>query len=112
MKHFHQYRMKQGFAAKDVQVANTAALQDVESSRELVGIDPTQVFLAYLAIGKVAEVAGSIAGVGNGDIADAWATMADQLQHVPGLGGGTGHGHLRIRLSLKPRPGGASRSRR
>jgi hypothetical protein len=58
-------------------------MQNVESGVETINVHPPQVRACDLAIGKIAKVAAGIAGIGNSDVTDGWATTGDQLQHVP-----------------------------
>ena len=78
--------MEERFAAEEADVANIAAMEDVERGGKLIGIDPAEVFARNFASGEVAEIARSIASAGDGDVAERGPALRDKAQCVPGLG--------------------------
>src|SRR2546427_501907 len=67
--HVRQPGVQKRFSTEEANVANTATVQNVQGTVELRGIDPSQVLASYLTVGEVAEVARSITGVCDGNIA-------------------------------------------
>lgn len=84
--------MEESLATKKTDVANSAFVQDVESATELIGVNPAQVMGGDFTPGKIAEIAGCIARVRNGDVAESRTTAADEPQHVPSFGCNRSHG--------------------
>jgi hypothetical protein len=70
--------MEQRFAAKNIQVADVAAVEDIERARKLIDVDPAQFSCLLLVYGKVAEVAGCVAGIGNRDVANGGAAATQE----------------------------------
>ena len=56
--------MKKRFASKEADVTNSARVQDLQRGIEAVRVQPAQLLARDLAIGKIAEVARRIAGIG------------------------------------------------
>jgi hypothetical protein len=79
-------RAEQRFSAEEADVSNISRMQNGDGAIEQVGIYPAQIFGAYFAAGEVAEIAPSVASVGDGDIAKRGAAAADHSQNVPSLG--------------------------
>ena len=77
--------MQKRLTSEKADVANIALVQNVESSTELVCVDPAQGVVRNFSIREVAEIAGSIAGVGDGHIAERRPAPAQQPHHVPRL---------------------------
>jgi hypothetical protein len=78
--------MQQGLATEDIQIANIAAVQDVNGAIKLIGIDPAQVAFGNFSVGKIAKITTRIAGVGHGDVANRGTAAGNEAQHVPGFG--------------------------
>jgi hypothetical protein len=77
--------MKQRLAALEGQIAHAAAVQDVERPAVFVEIHVGAMGDVTLVIGKVAEIAGRVADVGDRDVADRRSAMAHQPRHVERL---------------------------
>jgi hypothetical protein len=75
-------------------------VQDVQGATELIGVNPAQVAGRDFATGKVAEIAGCIAGVRNGDVAEGRTTAADEPQHIPSFGCNRRHGMSNALMKL------------
>src|SRR5580704_8469795 len=77
--------LKKSFTARKTEIANAAFVQDVQGATELIGVNPAQVAVRNFAACKFAEIAGCIAGIRNGDVAENRTTAANEPQHVPSL---------------------------
>src|ERR1019366_1904128 len=92
LDHVDEARVEESFTTKKTDIANSALVQDVQGATELIGVNPAQVAGRDFATGKVAEIAGCIAGVRNGDVAEGRTTAADEPQHIPSFGCNRRHG--------------------
>jgi hypothetical protein len=77
--------VEQGLAAEKPDVANAPPVQDVQGWLEAIGVDPAQIGGAHFSARKIAKVAGGVASVGHGYIAQRWPAMTDEPQHIPSL---------------------------
>ncbi len=77
--------MQEGLATEEADVANTPMVENLESSIELLSVDPSNVFSIYLSVRKVAEIAESIARVRDRDIAQGWSATTYEAHHVQGF---------------------------
>jgi hypothetical protein len=66
------------FTAEEADISNTSIVKNLQSSIELVSIDPSQVFAIYFAIREVAKVARRIARICDGNIAQRWAPVPNE----------------------------------
>jgi len=86
--------MEKGLSAEETQVANAAAMQNLERLRESVSINPAQAVALYFAIGKIAEIAGRVASIGDSNIAKSRTTATDEPQHIRPFGQPCRQSHL------------------
>jgi hypothetical protein len=66
-------------------VADVALAKNVERAVELPSIDPALVAEMHFAAREIAEIAGSVAGVGDSDVTEGRSAAAQETQHVPGF---------------------------
>src|SRR5437588_2491044 len=84
--HLDESRVKQRLAAEKADVANIAFMQDVQSTTELVRIDPAQIGTWHFASGEIAEAACGVASVSHSHIAKRRTATAKERQRVQHLG--------------------------
>jgi len=83
LNHAREFGVKERLAAKETDVANILALQNVQSCFEAGRVDPAEIRTANLSPRKITEITSGVAGVSDGNIAKAGPATAEKRNHVP-----------------------------
>jgi hypothetical protein len=83
--------VQERLASKETDIANTAAMQDVESGIQLFCIHPAQILARNFPISKIAEIASRVAGIGDSNVAQGGTALRYEAHHVADLAPSTYH---------------------